>query len=75
MDRVYKADSMVLQSLWKRENDSEMAPQAVEISQNGLGDPGSGSWVGESIRRIPYFGLPCVETLSWERWDEIVPKK
>ena len=31
-----------------------MAPQAIEIAQNGLGDPPArGRWEGESIRRIP----------------------
>ena len=58
MDCVYKADSMELQSLWKLGSDSEMAPQAIEISQNGLGDPWLAvCWEGESIRRIPYYGL------------------
>jgi hypothetical protein len=33
-----------------------MAPQAIEISQNGLGngDPPARDWEAESIRRIPY---------------------
>jgi predicted DNA-binding ribbon-helix-helix protein len=31
-----------------------MAPQAIEIAQNGLGNPPArGRWEGESIRRIP----------------------
>ena len=35
-------------------NDSGMAPQAIEIAQNGLGDPPApGRWEGESIRRTP----------------------
>ena len=36
--------------------DSEMAPQAVGIAQNGLasGAAGSSRWAGESIRRTPY---------------------
>src|SRR5271156_2133819 len=41
--------------LYRDGNDSEMAPQAPEIAQNGLGDPPArGSLEGESIRRIPY---------------------
>jgi len=39
IDRVYKVDSMELQSALGTGKDSEMAPQALEISQNGLGDP------------------------------------
>jgi hypothetical protein len=36
-------------------NGSGMAPQAIEIAQNGLGDPPArGRREGESIRRIPY---------------------
>ena len=36
-------------------NDSGMAPQAIEMAQNGLGDPPArGRWEGESIRQIPY---------------------
>jgi hypothetical protein len=34
--------------------DSGMAPRAIEIAQNGLGDPPPRGWEGESIRRIPY---------------------
>jgi predicted DNA-binding ribbon-helix-helix protein len=35
-------------------NDSGMAPQAIEMAQNGLGDPPArGRWEGESIRQIP----------------------
>jgi hypothetical protein len=36
--------------------DSELAPQAVGIAQNGLGDDAAGCnrWAGESIRRTPY---------------------
>jgi hypothetical protein len=36
--------------------DSGMAPQAIEISQNGLGngDPPARYWEAESIRRIPH---------------------
>jgi predicted DNA-binding ribbon-helix-helix protein len=35
-------------------NDSGMASQAIEIAQNGLGDPPArGRWEGESIRRVP----------------------
>ena len=39
-----------------RVSDSEMAPQAVGIAKNGLGDGAAGSnrWAGESIRRISY---------------------
>ena len=39
MDRVCKPISMELQSALGQGRDSEMAPQAIEISQNGLGDP------------------------------------
>jgi hypothetical protein len=40
--------------LFNDSNDSGMAPQAIEITQNGLGRPArSGCWEGESIRRIP----------------------
>jgi hypothetical protein len=34
-----------------------MAPQAIEIAQNGLADPAARNrWEGESIGRIPYHG-------------------
>jgi hypothetical protein len=40
-----------------RESGSEMAPQAIEIAQNGLADPAARNrWEGESIGRIPYRG-------------------
>jgi hypothetical protein len=40
-----------------REGGSEMAPQAIEIAQNGLADPAARNrWEGESIGRIPYHG-------------------
>jgi hypothetical protein len=39
-----------------RVSDSELAPQAVGIAQNGLanGAAGCNRWAGESIRRTPY---------------------
>jgi hypothetical protein len=39
-----------------RVGDSEMAPQAVGIAQNGLGNGAAGCnrWAGESVRRTPY---------------------
>jgi hypothetical protein len=56
-----------------------MAPQAIEISQNGLGDPRLAVVEkGESIRRIPYFGLVSFVVLgaatiprheSWRRFS------
>jgi hypothetical protein len=49
-----------------RVGDSEMAPQAVGIAQNGLGSGAAGSnpWAGESIRRTVYeipisYNLDC----------------
>jgi hypothetical protein len=51
----FEAASRRLRTRWLGSyNDSGMAPQAIEITQNRLGDPPTrGCWEGESISRIP----------------------
>jgi hypothetical protein len=54
-----------------------MAPQAIEIAQNGLGNgdpPARGCWEGESIRRIPYHASEDVIGMKRRR-KKVVQKR